>query len=210
MLTRLSLCRFLWLNRSQPPPPPSEQRQLWVGSSRNSSRVFESLMSPGLALPNINNVLQMMSILCYASVNDRGSILKSVLGEWGPMFSLQNLSLARSAFSQWGPRPPVPPLRADWRAQPHQTPSTHHPARSANLPKEIKSTLLFHPTFICRATPPLGLWFDSSSPSRATCGLISDHILQSARRPRRLTAEQNHFSSVQKYMFQKLNFLNKK
>lgn len=49
----------------------------------------------------------MMSILCYVTFNDGGSVLKSVFGEWGPMFSPESPGLARSAASQWGPRPPV-------------------------------------------------------------------------------------------------------
>lgn len=49
-----------------------------------------------------------MSILCYVTFNDGGSVLKSVCGEWGPMFSPENPDLARSAASQWcTPRPPV-------------------------------------------------------------------------------------------------------
>lgn len=48
-----------------------------------------------------------MSILCYVTFNDGGSVLKGVSGEWGPMFSPESPALARSAASQWGPRPPV-------------------------------------------------------------------------------------------------------
>lgn len=103
----------------------------------------------------------MMSILCYVTFNDRGSVLKSVFGEWGPMFSPESPGLAWSAASQWGPGPPV---RAQRSAQPLKThPLTAPPPFSAtcspNLFKQIKSTLLFHLTFIWRATPPFSLCF---------------------------------------------------
>ena len=49
----------------------------------------------------------MMSILCYVTFNDGGSVLKGVFAERGPMFSPESPALARSAASQWGPRPPV-------------------------------------------------------------------------------------------------------
>lgn len=103
----------------------------------------------------------MMSILCYVTFNDGGSVLKSVLGEWGPMFSPESPGLARSAASQWGPRPPV---RAQRSAQlrklsPSRSPPPFSTTCSPNLFKQIKSTLLFHLTFIWRATPPLSLCF---------------------------------------------------
>lgn len=48
-----------------------------------------------------------MSILCYVTFTDGGSVLKGVFAERGPMFSPESPALARSAASQWGPRPPV-------------------------------------------------------------------------------------------------------
>lgn len=105
-----------------------------------------------------------MSILCYVTFNDGGSVLKSVFGEWGPMFSPESPGLARSAASQWGLQPPV-------RAQQQRTtPRTQPPPPpfsttcSSNLCKQIKSTLLFHLTFIWRATPPHSLCFLLSLP----------------------------------------------
>ena len=102
-----------------------------------------------------------MSILCYVTFNDRGSVLKSVFGEWGPMFSPESPGLARSAASQWGPRPPV---RAQRSAQPLKNSPPHRSSPfsatcSPNLFKPSKSTLLFNLTFIWRATPPLSLCF---------------------------------------------------
>lgn len=61
-----------------------------------------------------------MSILCYVTFNDGGSVLKAVFGEWGPMFSPENPGLARSAASQWGPRPPV--LRCAQLRKPNRLP----------------------------------------------------------------------------------------
>lgn len=101
-----------------------------------------------------------MSILCYVTFNDGGSVLKSVCSEWGPMFSPESPGLARSAASQWGSRPPV--LRcAQLRklTPPSLRSSAFSTTCSSNLFKQIKSTLLFHLTFIWRATPPLSLCF---------------------------------------------------
>lgn len=106
----------------------------------------------------------MMSILCYVTFNDGGSVLKSGFGEWGPMFSPESPGLARSAASQWGPRPPVLRCSAQLRKlTPHprsaSSSSSFSTTCSPNLFKQIKSTLLFHLTFIWRATPPLSLCF---------------------------------------------------
>lgn len=77
-----------------------------------------------------------MSILCYVTFNDGGSVLKSVFGEWGPMFSPESPGLARSAASQWGPQPPV-------RAQQQRTtPRTQPPPPSPPLAPQISSSRL--------------------------------------------------------------------
>lgn len=80
----------------------------------------------------------------------------------------ENPSLARSTAWQWGPRAarPLRCMRTAPKTQPLALPSP--PSRSfsplpplalLNLFKQIKSTLLFHRTFIWRATPPLSLCF---------------------------------------------------
>lgn len=107
-----------------------------------------------------------MSILCYVTFNDGGSELKGVFGEWGPMFSPESSALARSAASQWGPRPPVRAQRqrtAQLSAFTPTAPATFSTTCSSNLFKQIKSILLFHLTFIWGLrTPPssdcLTLW----------------------------------------------------
>lgn len=104
-----------------------------------------------------------MSILCYVTFNDGGSVLKSVCGEWGPMFSPENPDLARSAASMVHPPATRPALRTAPKTLrtplPTAPTSSSTPTCSPNLFKQIKSTLLFHLTFIWRATPPLSLCF---------------------------------------------------
>lgn len=141
-----------------------------------------------------------MSILCYVTFNERGSVLKSVFGEWGPMFSPESPGLAQSAASQWGPRPPV---RAQ-QQQPQQQrttppPSTENPTKkppcapppsstttcSSNLFKQIKSTLLLHLTFIWRATPPRSLCVSPSLRRAARFKSGPDRTKQSQPRPQK-------------------------
>lgn len=84
-----------------------------------------------------------MSILCYVTFNDGGSVLKGVFGEWGPMFSPESPALARSAASQWGPRPPVrsAPLRAQLSSAQLSCPRSPPPP-SPPLAAQISSSRL--------------------------------------------------------------------
>lgn len=82
-----------------------------------------------------------MSILCYVTFNDRGSELKGVFGEWGPMFSPESSALARSAASQWGPRPPVR-ARRQLPAQLSALTPTPPPPPSPPLARQISSSRL--------------------------------------------------------------------
>lgn len=89
-----------------------------------------------------------MSILCYVTFNDGGSVLKTALVNGG------QCSPSRE-------RRPEPQAELHnrtstlvMRTAPKLTPSC-----SPNLFKQIKSTPLFHLTFIWRARPPLSLCF---------------------------------------------------
>lgn len=82
-----------------------------------------------------------MSILCYVTFNDGGSELKGVFGEWGPMFSPESSALARSAASQWGPRPPVRAQR-QLPAQLSALTPTPPPPPSPPLARQISSSRL--------------------------------------------------------------------
>lgn len=87
----------------------------------------------------------MMSILCYVTFNDGGSVLAGVFAEWGPMFSPESPALARSAASQWGPRATRPrsaaALSSAVRAHPPHPPNPPPPP-SPPLAPQISSSRL--------------------------------------------------------------------
>lgn len=115
-----------------------------------------------------------MSILCYVTFNDGGSVLKSVLVN-GDQCSPRRAPVWPGA--QLHNRGPGHPSRAAHNSENYLPLRSSSTTCSPNLFKQIKSTLLFHLTFIWRATPPLSLCFllvlcVSFSPRR-TARLIS-------------------------------------
>lgn len=131
-----------------------------------------------------------MSILCYVTFNDGGSVLKGVFGEWGPMFSPESPALARSAASQWGPRPPVRAQRQRTAQLSALTPNPPPPPSPPLAPQISSSRLNRFFYFISLSSgeqhrpPPSGclplrptaqriLWGAKSGP---VCKIISSYI----------------------------------
>lgn len=93
-----------------------------------------------------------MWILCDGTFNGAGSVLKSVFAEWGPMFSRRDPVWPGAPPHNGGPGHPSCAEPSSSTAT--TTSSFSSSSCSTNLFKQIKSTLLFHLTFIWRATPP--------------------------------------------------------